>query len=161
MGLMDAPEMMTPEMALESYRPLVEDNDQALPILVYATKSVVQPIGLTGVPQGAMQQAVAHALQQVRETLGPPIWLVFSVEAHMKMMEREELSNFRPGDLGKEAETNPDMGECVQIIGVSKDSVWAHMVPFVRTKNGLTWDEGFSGPAVGGIPDILIEAITD
>lgn len=156
---MSAPEMLTPEMALEAYRPLVEGNDQALPVLVYATEGVVQPIGITGVPAGAMQQAVAHTLRRVRETLGPPIWLVFSVEAHMKMMERSQLDNFRPGDLGREAETNPDMGECVQIVGVSKDSVWAYMVPFVRTRNGLTWDEGFSGPAIGGIPDILMDAL--
>lgn len=162
--------LMTPEKAFEGYRSLVEENEQALPLLVYTNMNDETTVmGLmVEMPEGmGMQDILAQVLQSARAQLGPAKAVVFHSEGWVKSAvtdeEKEALGDTtRPGSFQAEVNAGAELAEAVTITGVSADEAWNLIVPFVRSAPGhVTWDEPVTCQALGGIPDLLREAVLD
>jgi len=155
-------DMYTPEKAFEQYRSLVEDNDAAMPILMFAGE---HQLGLAGLEVGeeGIQPVLAQALPHMKSQLGQPRWLVLSMESFMKPFEKDErVYEFQPGDLQRaHAAGDVAVRDCVMISAVSAGGErWNYMRLFTRTDTGITWEEPtVSYDAAGGVIDLLFHAV--
>jgi len=160
-----APTMVTPDKAFEMYRDLVENNEQAAPILLYASKEVLAPILLVGdFGDLSMAKVISRTIDGLKGQLGQAEWLIFSAESYIGVVEsREALARVGPGDLARAfAAGDSAVRECANIVGVSADgTAWQLTVPFRRVITGnVEWGEGelhhgFRGPLV----DTLLHAV--
>lgn len=154
--------MMTADEAFDSYRRLVEENDQAIPLLVYCNQDdeaiALFLAGIDSDAEGGMQGVLWQVLNVARGKFGPPKWMVFHSEGWYRPVstreEYEEIAD-EPWGLSKRAAAGEDLAECLMITAVSMDESWSKVTPFVRGSSGVTWDEPMDVPAVGGIPDLL------
>jgi len=156
--------MLTPEQAFDFYRHLVEENEQAIPMVAYCDpKGEVTIFALAGMLPGGMQPTLRDILHRATEKLGAPKWVLVSAESYVKMFDKEEYENgpsLQPGELQARADAGESMAECVQITGVTMDESWSYVVPFVRGAQGhVTWDEPNLLPALGGVPDVIRDAL--
>lgn len=161
--------MLTTEEAFENYKRLVEDNDQAVPIVLYATAETVVPVALTGVGPGQMQPALRAVTTTLAEKVGPAEWVIHNAEAVFRAVPKDaadELENFEVGSMAEAFDKqgrDSGLQECVTITGVSRSGTkWGLMAEFRRNTDGtVTWEETqtFDDPQ-GGILDVLLEAVS-
>lgn len=155
--------MMEPEEAFDMYRSLIEENDQALPMLLYASEQGLVALALAiEFDEGTgMQSVLQKILPGAYNKFGPAKWVIFSSEAHYQRFDKEEdLQDVGQGELQTRANLGESIPECSLITGVSPDKSWTLITPFVRGAEGnITWDEHQHIPAVGGVPDLLMRVV--
>jgi hypothetical protein len=114
--------------ALESYRLLVEGNDQAIPMLTLTEGEAGGIVlGLTGVPQGGMSGVIDAVYAELRSTGMPTMTRAVLVN--------ESWVRSRDPETGEET-----MAEAVALSAVDSTSSLLAMQTFVRTKDGVRWD---------------------
>ena len=159
--------MPTAEQAFKMYRPLVEQNEQAVPILVYATETQVYSIALTGdVP---IAQQLAGALGEARRRFGRPRWLLFSDETYMQSVSgspevlRQVAESYQQGDAQRAMEAGEgDTSEAVAIYGADTGGAWLFIHRFIRTDGTVRWGEQVPAHAHdGNITRLLRQALTE
>ena len=154
----------SPQEALERYATLVEENDEALPILVFANADIAVPIAIFGeIPEGGMPDALAAILPRVKEQFGAPEWLLFSSEGWMKVFTAATWpQNMRPGMLAAQRQAGDlKVMECMVVVGVAANgSAWQATKPFERVGGEVIWGEAKVDPhAYGDVPDVLLHAV--
>lgn len=158
--------MMSADEAFNAYRRLVEENEQAIPLLVYCNqKDEACALFLAGFGeevQGGMQEVVAGILNGARQRFGAPKWMIFHSEGYYQPVDSQEEYDKVADEawsLSKRAAAGESLAECLMITGVGMDEAWSKVVPFVRSPSGnVTWDDPMDVPAAGGIPDLLLGA---
>lgn len=157
----EAPEMPTPEVAFEMYQSLVENNEQAMPMLLFATKDTVVPVAITGVPAGSYQQTMYQIVETLKQNEGSAIWVISSNESWMREVPKEDYESFKPGQMQREHEAgSTEVKECVAIIAVAADGrAWQYTRQFERVGSQVIWGDPLIGDVAGGLPDVLLYAI--
>lgn len=160
---------MTPEKAFEGYRGLVENSDQAIPLLVYVQQdgeAIAIGLAIEGLPEGmGMAGALRGILPQMKEKLGRPKELIFHSEGWYKTAKSAEewerlKASTSPGSYQREVDAGAQLAEAITISAVSFDESWTLVCPFVRHSPGsVTWDEHHLTPSLGEVPDALRDAI--
>src|SRR5262245_4058142 len=131
--------MPSAEQALEMYRALVEDNEQAVPALALCYPSGVQVLALE-LPEGT---AMADVVDSVTEVFcaeqGRPQWAVLSSEAWFQHRVTDDLP-LAKGDLERlRTAGDPTVSEAVLIWAVDASTDWVASFPFVRSPVGVEW----------------------
>jgi hypothetical protein len=154
--------MPSPEQAFEMYRPLVEGNEQAIPILLYGGAEAIAPVAITQVPDGGIQPVLNAVIPRLKETLGSAEWLLLSAESWFRTLEADEVMQVQPGQLAAEHEAgDAKVKECVSITGVAANGqCWSYVRQFERVGSQVIWGEPHvSDTSQGGVPDILLHAV--
>ena len=74
--------MPTPTAALGIYKHLVEENEQALPVLLYGTEEGASCLGVQ-IPDEGAQAVLPEVIAWAKVEIGAPKWMVFSAESWM------------------------------------------------------------------------------
>lgn len=117
----------SPEDALAQYRPLVEENDQAIPMLLLATDEGVELVAIQGgAPRDVLPAYTAHRAEQGEP---PVLWAILTTEAWQRPVQGFAD---RPG-------TGEDI---VVAVAVEPDGPgWSVIQKLQRTPAGVVWEE--------------------
>lgn len=133
----------TPESAFAAYKPLVEGNPQAVPILLWASAKGTFPVAVIppeDEPGMILADLYEHTVEQAITELGQPYWVVSSIEGWSTPVAPEEAETYQRGDAEKNVKAGrAGAGECVYIMGISTTEEWALNVPFERTEHRVRW----------------------
>ena len=152
--------MITPEAAFEAYKPLVEQFDQAVPMLLWASRKGITPVQVLP-PDDGVDYSVGDLYEMVIEqaiaALGQPRWVVASGEAFRADVNPEEMDTYEHGDAQQWLATGEhNVTEVVFITGVSTTGEWTYQVPFERTGHRVRWGTPeLRNDAEGHIPSVL------
>lgn len=155
-----------PEASFENYRPLVENNDVALPILLFAGDTEVGAAAMEVDENVGFQPVLSYALHKMSEDLGQARWVVVSMEAFTKSAAATDWSpnEHQPGGLQRAHEAgDTSVRDCVSIAAVASDGArWSYVRIFTRTESGILWEEpiiSWTDDCVGGVIDLLMHAV--
>lgn len=158
---MIAPPMPAPDVALKPYRTLVEQFDQAQPMMLWATRDQITPV-VVQEPEDWPQEAslsdlYAHCAEQLLRQLGQPSWVIVSAEAYwMPVTSMTEVEEYRHGEAEKRrAAGDTSVSDAVVITAVSTREDYTYVVPFTRTPHRVRWGTPEQAQAAGGIADLL------
>lgn len=148
-------EMLTPQEAFDMYRPLVEDNEQAVPILLYGTDEGAACLVIVNDDNDDMElrDVLNSVLTHAKDRLGAARWLIFSAECSVRGVARDERGEFTVVD--------EQVLDCVSIVGVSPSKGWQQFLGFTRDEGGVEWGgphDACGGPE-GPIADVLLAAV--
>lgn len=151
--------MPSPTQAFRPYKKLVEEYNQAVPVLLWGTREATVPVHV--IPpedwpeEASMTDLYAHCADQLIAELGHPSWAIISAEAwRAAASSMEEVESYRHGDLARMGRAG-GATECVMITAVSMSEDWAYQVPFERQAHRVRWGEPEQFRAEGPLADLL------
>lgn len=160
------PQMPTPEQAFKPYKELVQDFDQAVPMLLWCARDQITSVSLNGSGLSddeyhSLGELLGLAVPDLIQRLGPPHWTIISSESWVRTVSAEEAAALRPGDVSIAAqEGDPGVEEAVVMIGVSTTAEWAALRTFTRTRHRVRWGEfHIEARADGEVADQLKHAV--
>src|SRR5262245_34109638 len=131
----------TPQNALRMYRRLVQETEQALPVLLlgYPTRAEAYAV-LMEEGQSLGDAVIAAASLALTMNDAPPIWALLSNEAWIQQRsEAPAPGDLRPRDLA--ALGDPDVSEAAVFMFVARGTEWVYDIPFTRTEQGVQWGD--------------------
>lgn len=148
---MRVPAAITSEAAFELYAHLVEDNEQAVPILTVISKSGINAYVLE-VNDGGIQPVLAALTVKLREEHDMPLAVMLFSEVWARGYEG-------PGDPREDPDAQEvSMDEAVIIAYADRaGNNWTALRVFVRTNEGVRWKEAPDelSEAGGAVNDLL------
>lgn len=164
MGLV-APRMPDPEMAFRPYKQLVEQFDQVIPVMLWATRDAITPVQVIAPPnwpaEASLTDLYEYCADQLLHDLGQPCWVIVTAEAYtMGVDSLEEALEYRHGEAQQRMEAgDPNVSEAVEIVAVSTSGDYSYEVPFVRQQHRVRWGDPRQSEAAGGIADLLKQLV--
>lgn len=159
------PPMLSAEHALKLYKPLVEQFDQAVPMMLWATKGAITPVSVVP-PEGWPEEAsltdlYTYVAEHLHAELGQPGWVIVSAEAFaMDVDSMAEVEAYRHGDAERARQAGDDrVYDAVFITGVSTTEDYSYELPFVRTPHRVRWGTPRRSEAHGALADLLKQLV--
>lgn len=164
---MTAPELPSPEQTLKMYKLVVESFSQGRPMMMWApTSGDVKFVDLAAFSPGlGVGETLVYVLQKLRQRHGSPAWVVVSGEAWTKDVTLDEARATKHGDLEMlvDEEGNPDVRECVSIVGISTTGGYMSLTEFQREQGHVSWGEmkvtRNQDDMMGDVADILLREV--
>jgi hypothetical protein len=160
-----APAMPPAEYAFKPYKDLVEQFDQAIPMMLWGTRHAITPVQV--IPpenwpeEASLTDLYAYCANQLLAELGQPAWVIVSAEAYTTTVETwGEVEAYRHGDAQRRLEAgDTSVGEAVCITAVSTREDYSYEVPFVRQPHRVRWGTPRRSEASGAIADLLKQLV--
>jgi hypothetical protein len=153
---------VTPQRAFEMYRPLVEDNEQAIPMLLHCSDGGMAAVGIEIAPGVPMYQGLTALLQQLESKNGRPRWLLFSSEAWVQeRVPMDDIPEYGELELMHRA-GDPTIRSSIVIVYVDPVTEWSYRRTFDRFEDGVVWDDTPVDEVMalmGDVPLALREAV--